>query len=117
MFGGLGFLVNGHLAVSASSRGGLMLRVDPADLESVLVEEGVSPFEMHGRAMNGWVHVDASVAASPDQLDRWVSVGTSTPRPCRRSRGPAARRLSLSRPRNTPSDKGILPGDLSVVGA
>ena len=77
MFGGLGFLVNGHLAVSASSRGGLMLRVDPADLESVLAEEGVSPFEMHGRSMNGWVHVDASAAASPDQLDRWVSVGTT----------------------------------------
>jgi TfoX/Sxy family transcriptional regulator of competence genes len=77
MFGGLGFLVNGNLAVSASSRGGLMLRVDPADLESVLAEDGVTPFEMHGRAMNGWVHVDASAAASPDQLDRWVGMGTT----------------------------------------
>ena len=77
MFGGLAFLVNGNLAVSASSRGGLMLRVDPAHLESVLAEEGVSPFEMHGRAMNGWAHVDAAAVTSPDQLDRWVSVGTT----------------------------------------
>jgi hypothetical protein len=31
MFDGLAFLVNGNLAVSASSRGGLLLRVDPAE--------------------------------------------------------------------------------------
>jgi TfoX N-terminal domain len=30
MFGGLAFLVNGNMAVSASGRGGLLLRVDPA---------------------------------------------------------------------------------------
>ncbi len=77
MFGGLGFLVNGNLAVSASSHGGLMLRVDPADLESVLAEDGVTPFEMHGRAMNGWAHVDASVAGSADSLSRWVEIGAS----------------------------------------
>jgi hypothetical protein len=29
MFGGLAFMVAGHLAVSASGQGGLLLRVDP----------------------------------------------------------------------------------------
>ncbi|MEP7090781.1 MAG: TfoX/Sxy family protein, partial [Nocardioidaceae bacterium] len=29
MFGALAFLVDGHLALGASTRGGLMLRVDP----------------------------------------------------------------------------------------
>ena len=29
MFGGLAFLINGHMAVSASGKGGLLLRVDP----------------------------------------------------------------------------------------
>jgi TfoX/Sxy family transcriptional regulator of competence genes len=31
MFGGLAFLVAGNMAVSASGRGGLMLRCDPDD--------------------------------------------------------------------------------------
>ena len=30
MFGGLAFLINGHMAVAASREGGLLLRVDPA---------------------------------------------------------------------------------------
>ena len=75
MFGALGFLVNGNLAVSASSQGGLMVRVDPSDLDSLLAEEGVSPFEMRGRSMTGWLHVDASAATSDADIDRWVAVG------------------------------------------
>ena len=31
MFGGLAFLINGNMAVSASCQGGLLLRVDPTD--------------------------------------------------------------------------------------
>ena len=34
MFGGLAFLVNGNMAVSASGQGGLMLRVDPGGVGS-----------------------------------------------------------------------------------
>ena len=34
MFGGLAFLINGNMAVSASSQGGLLLRVDPAQTDS-----------------------------------------------------------------------------------
>ena len=33
MFGGLAFLVGGHMAVAASGKGGLMVRCDPADTE------------------------------------------------------------------------------------
>src|SRR4051794_41269059 len=43
MFGGLAFLVDGHLAVSASSRGGLLVRVDPAAEEALLEEAGARP--------------------------------------------------------------------------
>ena len=34
MFGGLAFMINGNMAVGASSQGGLLLRVDPADTET-----------------------------------------------------------------------------------
>ncbi|MCW2849844.1 MAG: methyltransferase [Marmoricola sp.] len=77
MFGALGFLVNGNLAVSASSRGGLMLRVDPGGLESLLAEDDVSPFEMRGREMHGWVHVAATDSTPDTELARWVAIGAT----------------------------------------
>src|SRR4051812_15746330 len=75
MFGGHAFLVDGHLAVSASGQGGLLLRVDPSRTASLVEEEGVSRFEMRGRAMDGWLHVQPSAAADEAELARWVEMG------------------------------------------
>ena len=75
MFGGLAFLVNGNMAVSASSRGGLLLRVDPAHTESLVDHARVRRFEMRGREMNGWLQVDVEVLKSDDELRRWVNHG------------------------------------------
>lgn len=75
MFGGLAFLLHGHMAVSASGRGGLLLRVDPGETESLVGEDGVTRYEMRGRAMDGWVRVDPAVIESDPQLARWVKVG------------------------------------------
>ena len=77
MFGGLAFLVNGNLAVSASGQGGLLLRVDPAAAESLVGESGVTRFEMRGRAMNGWLHVGPSTVESDDRLRHWVRIGVA----------------------------------------
>ncbi len=77
MFGGLAFLVNGNMAVSASSRGGLLLRVAPDDTDSVVREDGVTRFEMRGRAMDGWVRVDPSATTSDQELTRWVQLGVA----------------------------------------
>src|ERR671916_344481 len=51
MFGGLAFLIDGNLAVSASSKGGLLVRVDPSETESLVHDPLVTPFEMRGRAL------------------------------------------------------------------
>jgi hypothetical protein len=75
MFGGLAFLVDGHLAVSASGQGGLLLRCDPEDTDLLVHEPGVSRFVMRGREMDGWLHVDPSAVASDTELERWVAVG------------------------------------------
>ena len=75
MFGGIAFLVNGHLAVSASGRGGLLLRVDPSDADILLGEPGVEPFEMRGRPMRGWLRIAPEAADDEAALRRWVSVG------------------------------------------
>jgi TfoX/Sxy family transcriptional regulator of competence genes len=77
MFGGLSFLVGGHMAVAASGKGGLMLRCDPADTDRLVAEPGASRFEMRGREMDGWLRVTTAAVADDDVLHRWVDIGTS----------------------------------------
>lgn len=77
MFGGHAFLVDGRLAVAAGSQGGLLVRVDPHDTDTCVKEDGVSRFQMRGRAMNGWLHVTTAAATTEDQLLRWVETGLS----------------------------------------
>jgi TfoX/Sxy family transcriptional regulator of competence genes len=77
MFGGLAFLVNGNMAVSASSQGGLLLRIDPDQAESLVDDEHVRRFEMRGREMDGWLRVDPEVLGTEDQLRRWAEHGVS----------------------------------------
>ena len=75
MFGGLAFLVGGHIAVAASGKGGLMVRVDPADTDALLDKEHARPFEMRGREMQGWLRVDAEGVRTKRQLEPWVKRG------------------------------------------
>ncbi|HEY6744734.1 MAG TPA: TfoX/Sxy family protein [Mycobacteriales bacterium] len=74
MFGGLAFLVHGHLAVSASGQGGLLLRVDPAEADALL-GPSVTRFVMRGRELAGWLHVAPAAVATDDALRTWVTHG------------------------------------------
>ena len=77
MFGGLAFLVGGNMSVAASGQGGLLVRVDPDETESLLNEPGAAEFEMGGRgAMKGWLRVDADVL-DDETLQRWVDRGVA----------------------------------------
>ena len=73
MFGGLAFLLHGRLVVSASGRGGLLLRCDPAETEGLVTRSGVTRFAMRGRELDGWLHVDASAVATEEALRGWVA--------------------------------------------
>jgi TfoX/Sxy family transcriptional regulator of competence genes len=77
MFGGLAFLLGGHMAVAASGQGGVMVRVDPEETEALLAEPGAQPFEMRGREMQGWLRVDAESVAAQEQLEPWVRRGVA----------------------------------------
>jgi TfoX/Sxy family transcriptional regulator of competence genes len=80
MFGGLAFLVGGNMAVAASGQGGLMLRVDPAESETLTAHEHVSRMVMRGREMDGWLRVAADVVDDEDALRRWVATGRDVAR-------------------------------------
>jgi TfoX/Sxy family transcriptional regulator of competence genes len=77
MFGGLAFLLGGNMAIAASSKGGILVRVDPADADRLLRGAGVTPMEMQGRSMNGWLRVDAEHVRTKRQLERWVGIGSA----------------------------------------
>jgi hypothetical protein len=76
MFGGLAFLLGGHMSVSASGQGGLLVRVDPADSDALLEEPGATLMQMGGRRpMDGWMRVAPEAVADDEALSRWVDRG------------------------------------------
>jgi TfoX/Sxy family transcriptional regulator of competence genes len=72
MFGGLAFLLNGHMSVSASGKGGLLVRLDPAEADKALEREHVGRMEMGGRSMDGWLRVAPEGLKTKRQLEPWV---------------------------------------------
>lgn len=74
MFGGLAFLIDGHLAVAASGQGGLLVRCDPAATDALVAEPGVERMVMRGKELDGWLRVDTD-NLDDDALARWVTVG------------------------------------------
>jgi hypothetical protein len=77
MFGGLAFLIGGHMSVSASGRGGLLLRCEPDETDALVAKPHAGPFEMRGRVMDGWLRVDVEGVKTKRELSRWVSRGVS----------------------------------------
>lgn len=80
MFGGLGFMINGNMAVAASGQGGLLVRVPPDETEALLDDEHASPMVMRGREARGWIRVDTDGVRTDDQLEAWVERGADSAR-------------------------------------
>ena len=77
MFGGLAFLIGGHMSVAASGQGGLIVRVDPDETDALLAKPHARPFEMRGRQMQGWLRVDEEGVRTKRQLEPWVKRGVT----------------------------------------
>jgi hypothetical protein len=77
MFGGLAFLIGGHMSVAVSGQGGLMVRVVPEDGDALLAKPHTRPFEMRSRPMRGWIRVDAEGVRTKRQLEPWVKRGVA----------------------------------------
>jgi hypothetical protein len=75
MFGGLGFMIGGNMAVAASGQGGLLVRVDPEESSRLVEETPAYNMVMRGRPMDGWLRVDAGDVAQPGELGEWVARG------------------------------------------
>jgi TfoX/Sxy family transcriptional regulator of competence genes len=77
MFGGLAFLIGGNMAVAASGQGGVLVRVDPEQSDTLVATTNARLMEMRGRSMQGWLRVDPDDVRTKRQLAKWVGLGTT----------------------------------------
>jgi TfoX/Sxy family transcriptional regulator of competence genes len=77
LFGGIAFLVGGNMAIAASGRGGLLVRVGPGQSDHLVRTTGAQVAVMRGRAMAGWLRVAAGDVTTKRELERWVRLGSA----------------------------------------
>jgi TfoX N-terminal domain len=75
MFGGLAFLIRGHMAISASGQGGVLVHCDPAKSDDLVAVTPATVAVMQGREMTGWLRVAADHIATDEALADWVEIG------------------------------------------
>ena len=90
MFGGLAFLIRGHMAISASGQGGVLVHVDSERSAGLLAASRATTAVMQGREMPGWLRVSPEDLASDDDLSRWVEIGIGHARSLPPKQGPGA---------------------------
>jgi TfoX/Sxy family transcriptional regulator of competence genes len=69
MFGGIGFMLNGNLAVGVHGDE-LIVRVAPERTDEALAKPHTRVFDMTGRPMKGWLLVGPAA-----DLDPWIAEG------------------------------------------
>ena len=72
MMGGIVFMVNGNMCVTASGRGGILVRVGPDLQARALKEAHVKAVSMGGRSMTGFVRVMPEGYRTAAALRKWV---------------------------------------------
>jgi TfoX/Sxy family transcriptional regulator of competence genes len=77
MFGGLAFLIGGNMAVAASGQGGLLVRVDPEQSDTLVATTNAQVMEMRGRQMRGWLRVGPEDVRTKRELAKWVDLGAT----------------------------------------
>ena len=77
IFGGVAFLIGGNMAIAASSNGGIIARVNPAESAELVATTPAQLMEMRGKTMAGWLRVDASAVADDTALAPWVERGAA----------------------------------------
>ena len=74
MFGGVCFLLNGHMCCGVESRR-LMVRVGQEQYHAALGKRHARPMDFTGRPLNGFVFVMPEGLRSREALKGWVDLG------------------------------------------
>ena len=77
VFGGLAFMIEGNMAVAASSNGGIIVRVDPAEGPELAATTPAELMVMRDKPMAGWLRVGSAHIADDEDLAPWVELGAA----------------------------------------
>lgn len=75
MFGGIAWLVDGHMAVGTLGDN-LMVRLSHEDAARALDRPDVEPMDFTGRPMRGFIKVLADGIERDDDLAEWIVAGS-----------------------------------------
>jgi hypothetical protein len=95
MFGGLTFLLNGHILVGCKKDGRILLSVGKDNNDAALARPGATQMIHGGKAMRGFIWIDADAIEDDDDLRDWV----------RFAEGAVAQRPADDPPANTASKR------------
>ncbi|MFV1996745.1 MAG: TfoX/Sxy family protein [Acidiferrobacterales bacterium] len=74
MFGGLAFMVNGHMSVGVV-HSDLMVRVGPDNYQDALSQPHARPMDFTGKPLKGFVYIDQKGFEADSDLTYWVGRG------------------------------------------
>jgi len=74
MFGGVAFMVKGHMSVGITNKGDFMARFNPERHDEMLRWPGAKPMTFGHKNMKGFVFVDADAVGDKRSLSRWVKL-------------------------------------------
>ena len=74
MFGGVGFLLHGNMAVGVH-KDDLIVRCEPAKHDQLIKKPGAKLFDISGRPMKGWLLVEPAGCKTKKQLSAWIKEG------------------------------------------
>jgi TfoX/Sxy family transcriptional regulator of competence genes len=74
MFGGISFMVDGHMAVGVTNKGDLMVRFAPDRHEEIKKWPGAKPMTFGKAGMRGFLFVDPATVGTARTLSRWVDL-------------------------------------------
>ncbi len=74
MFGGIAYIVNGHMCCGIQDNL-LVVRVGPNAYEEALKEKYTRPMDFTGRPMKGYIYVEPKGCKSDEDLKSWIERG------------------------------------------
>jgi len=74
MFGGLAFMVNGHMCCGIVDKN-LVVRTGPKQYDAALSKPHARPMDFTGRAMRGFVYIGPEGYGSTRDLKAWIQRG------------------------------------------
>jgi TfoX/Sxy family transcriptional regulator of competence genes len=85
MFGGLTFLLNGHILVGTKKDGRILLSVGKENAEAAAARPGATAMVHNNRTMTGFFWIEADAIEDDDDLRSWVefalqAVGSKPPK-------------------------------------